>query len=196
MLYPLLQHILDFVDPITYFLFGPVDPSDGVTTFAELITLKRLVLALDVTVIMGGSLPVGWWGAFHYETRTITMREDLPDPVFRSVLAHELGHAHYSHTGHAAHDSQQERLADRFAARHLIGADEFLRACFIHGGPENVEAIAAELGVMTWVVREFLYSRAGTALADRCHNASRGTVTHITDYLLADPLILGNNVLR
>lgn len=195
MLYQILQHLQYALDPITYFLFGPVDPNDGVRTAAELLGLKRLVTALDVTVIMGSALPIGWWGAFHYDTRTITMRENLPDPVFRSVLAHELGHAHYNHSGPAAHDSQRERLADRFAARHLIGPDEFLHACFIHGGPENVEAIAAELGVMPWVVREYLHTRAGTALAGRCLSGI-SNVIHITDFTGPNPLILGNTVLR
>lgn len=166
-----------------------------------LFDLERLARALDVTVIFG-SLPAGWWGAFHHLSRTVTMREGLSSAQFRSVLAHELGHAQQGARGFALPTSKQERAADRFAAKHLIRMDDYHEALARHG--LNIAAMADDLDVMPWVVREYadtisgsLYRRIGlpavSAIPEEQYTSC--TVTDITELVGFVPTIVGNNVL-
>jgi Zn-dependent peptidase ImmA (M78 family) len=100
--------------------------------------------------VINGAPPHGWWGAYLHAYRAIILRHDLGPHQRRSTLAHELGHAHYGHTGH--HPSQ-ERLADRYAANLLINADELLDAILTH---QTIPALSAELGVMPSLVTTYL----------------------------------------
>jgi len=64
----------------------------------------------------------------------------------RVTLAHEMGHWHHGHDWSRDHDvARDERQADQYAARLLIGAGDYARAeelCGTHPG-----ALARELGV-------------------------------------------------
>lgn len=70
----------------------------------------------------------------------------------RVTLAHELGHVHHGHDWRGRHDRQRdEREADLWAARHLIGAVEYRMAERLVGSHPG--ALAKELGVTTALVR-------------------------------------------
>lgn len=174
---------------------------------ADLTDLGRLARAIDVAIVTG-ALPAGWLGAWCHKKRRITMKPDLPSHVFRSVLAHELGHAHMGHVGYHPPESLTERAADRFAAKHLIRMDDYHAAMATHGN--DAIAIARELGVMPWVVREFgrtmsggLFSRVAMGVEplrrdDRPLCSVTGSLEIVTAEVEDDVpvLILGNNVLR
>ncbi|WP_408931096.1 ImmA/IrrE family metallo-endopeptidase [Corynebacterium sp. YSMAA1_1_D6] len=72
---------------------------------------------------------------------------------YRSVLAHELGHAHYGDTptGNGHYDQRQERRADEYAARLLINPHDFEAAATWHHG--HLPAIADELEVTKHLLR-------------------------------------------
>lgn len=74
---------------------------------------------------------------------TITLRVGMDDVTTLCSLAHELGHAHYSHP--PGHYGAQERQADEFAARLLISPVDYALAERLHG--PHPAAIAHELGV-------------------------------------------------
>lgn len=163
----------------------------------NLYGLEKLVQVVDVTVVLG-ALPAGWLGAYHHKRRTITMREGLTPAWFRSVLAHELGHAYMDHAGYHLPESMQEKSADRFAAKHLIRMDDYHAALARTGG--DIRAMADELNVMPWVVREFstttsggLFARVG--ITEQEDERALCAVTDITGLVDTRPLILGNNVL-
>jgi hypothetical protein len=168
----------------------------------DIYDLGRLARAMDVTVLVG-VLPSGWLGAWCHRRREITMKPDLPRHIFRSVLAHELGHAHLGHSGYNAPDSIPERAADRFAAKHLIRMDDYHAAMATHG--DDIHAMARELNVMPWVVNEFrrttsggLFSRVGMAVPPVAFDRPMCSIGVIGDCLDEDDeiMILGNNVLR
>lgn len=94
--------------------------------------------------------PGTMWGIYEHKRRLITLRPRMGHAQLVTTLAHELGHAHYGHTGH---QPKTERLADKWAARHLLTVDlikEHSRASM------EAPAIAASLGVLPTVVRTFL----------------------------------------
>lgn len=128
---------------------------------------ESLALEMGVRVVQD-RLPKGWLGAYHRESRTITMAAGLDgEPIrYKCVLSHELGHAHYGHTADDA--PMGEWAANKFAATLLIGLDDYLQAMSDTG--DVVEA-AGVLGVMPWVVRSFqktmnggLFARTGRGL--------------------------------
>ena len=59
------------------------------------------------------------------EHRTIILRPRMRALIERTVLAHEMGHVCLGHTDSCP---RNEKMADRFAARKLIDADELRRA--------------------------------------------------------------------
>ncbi|WP_426716488.1 ImmA/IrrE family metallo-endopeptidase [Corynebacterium auriscanis] len=61
-------------------------------------------------------------GFYIDEYRVISTRKGMAVWDYKSVLAHELGHAHHKdrRSGHKHFDDRQEKRADEYAARLLI----------------------------------------------------------------------------
>lgn len=95
-----------------------------------------------------GGLPA--W--YDHKSRTISTRRGMSATLYRSSLAHELGHAHYGHMPpqDPVEYRYQERLADEYAARLLITPQEYRRAETEVG--HWPEAIADELEVTAHLV--------------------------------------------
>ena len=108
------------------------------------VDLHRLAESMGVTLRRHNGGKKGW---YDHATRTISTRRGMSIQQYRSVLAHELGHAHYGDTptGNGHFDQRQERRADEYAARLLISPIEFEAAATWHHGP--LPAIADELEV-------------------------------------------------
>ncbi|WP_313546498.1 ImmA/IrrE family metallo-endopeptidase [Corynebacterium sp.] len=104
--------------------------------------LHDMLAEIDVELVETDLLDVRFNAAYHAGTRTIFARTKL-DPITRvCAIAHELGHAV---NDDGCSSPRAERLADEWAATHLIDAnivEEVARDC---GGAPS--AIAAELGV-------------------------------------------------
>ncbi|WP_423803321.1 ImmA/IrrE family metallo-endopeptidase [Paraburkholderia fungorum] len=66
----------------------------------------------------------------------MSTRRGMSIQQYRSVLAHELGHAAHGDTptGNGHYDQRQERHADEYAARLLISPVEFEAAATWHHG--------------------------------------------------------------
>lgn len=94
--------------------------------------------------------PPGW---YDHHRRIISTRRGQSIGQYKSVLAHELGHAAYGDTptGNGHYDQRQERRADEFAARLLISPVEFEAAAAWHQG--HLPAIADELEVTQHLLR-------------------------------------------
>lgn len=128
--------------------------------------------------VVEDELPKGWLGAYHHQTKTITVVRGLclADPVrYRCVLGHELGHAHHGHT--AADKTRGERLADAFAAALLVRLDDYLEA-LKHTPPDDCVELAARLGVLPWVVRAYQRSFNGGLFARVHGQALMDPVAH------------------
>lgn len=106
--------------------------------------LHALASTMGVEVVHHTGGAPGW---YDHARRVISMRRGQSPRQYRSVLAHELGHAHYRDvpTGKGHFDQRQERRADRWAADLLISAVELRAASAWHHG--NLPAIADELDV-------------------------------------------------
>ncbi|OFQ42282.1 ImmA/IrrE family metallo-endopeptidase [Corynebacterium sp. HMSC076D02] len=94
--------------------------------------------------------PPGW---YDHRRRIISTRRGMSIQQYRSVLAHELGHAHYGDTptGNGHYDQRQERRADEYAAQLLINPTDFKAAAIWHHG--HLPAIADELEVTKHLLR-------------------------------------------
>ncbi|QAY16150.1 peptidase [Arthrobacter phage Sonali] len=90
-----------------------------------MIGLLDMASAMEVTVGWEMFLPAGWMGAYSAMTHSISLLLGMDEVEERSVMAHELGHAHYRH-GHS--DRGVEWHADKWAAHHLIDKREFFLA--------------------------------------------------------------------
>ena len=92
----------------------------------------------------------GW---YDHHRRIISTRRGQSIGQYKSVLAHELGHAHYGDTptGNGYFDQRQERRADEYAARLLISPVEFEAAATWHHG--HLPAIADELEVTQHILK-------------------------------------------
>ena len=105
----------------------------------------RLHALLDeqgVELVETGRLDARYNACFHAGSRTIVMRAGL-DPVTRvCAIAHELGHVA---NGDTCSSPRAERLADEWAAQHLVDGDRIEDIATDCGGAPS--AIAAELGV-------------------------------------------------
>lgn len=108
------------------------------------VDLHRLAESMGVTLRRHNGGKKGW---YDHATRTISTRRGMSIQQYRSVLAHELGHAAHGDTptGNGHYDQRQERRADEFAARLLISPIEFEAAATWHQG--HLPAIADELEV-------------------------------------------------
>lgn len=89
--------------------------------------------------VLPASSPHAYWDSTQ---RTITVRYGLPHRYTRSLIAHELGHAHYGHTKSAP---KSERQADEYAAHILIDEDEYRQAESTYG--TDTETLAFILNV-------------------------------------------------
>lgn len=101
----------------------------------------------------GGTL--GW---YDHNRRVISTRRGMSIQQYRSVLAHELGHAHYGDTptGNGHFDQRQERRADEYAAQLLITPADFETAAIWHH--DHLPAIADELEVTQHLLAVWLES--------------------------------------
>lgn len=92
----------------------------------------------------------GW---YDHHRRIISTRRGQSISQYRSVLAHELGHAAHrdTPTGNGHFDQRQERRADEYAARLLINPTDFETAAIWHHG--HLPAIADELEVTQHILK-------------------------------------------
>lgn len=122
------------------------------------VDLHRLAESMGVTLRRHNGGKKGW---YDHATRTISTRRGMSIQQYRSVLAHELGHAHHGDTptGNGHYDQRQERRADEYAARLLISPVEFEAAAAWHHG--HLPAIADELEVTKHLLKTWqsLYER-------------------------------------
>lgn len=96
----------------------------------------------------------GW---YDHHRRIISTRRGQSIGQYKSVLAHELGHAHYGDTptGNGHFDQRQERRADEYAAQLLINPGDFKAAAVWHHG--HLPAIADELEVTHHLLATWLH---------------------------------------
>ncbi|WP_101844534.1 ImmA/IrrE family metallo-endopeptidase [Zhihengliuella sp. ISTPL4] len=125
--------------------------------------LLRLADDLGLRVIeRAGATP----GGFQPLTRTIRLAPGMSRRTTRSILAHELGHAHLGHqpTRQPAVRARQERQADEWAARRLITPAAYAAAEELRG--PHVASLAFELDVTIEIVLAFqrLLRRQGTVV--------------------------------
>ena len=122
------------------------------------VDLHRLAESMGVTLRRHNGGKKGW---YDHATRTISTRRGMSIQQYRSVLAHELGHAAHGDTptGNGHYDQRQERRADEYAARLLISPAEFEAAATWHRG--HLPAIADELEVTKHLLKTWqsLYER-------------------------------------
>jgi len=92
----------------------------------------------------------GW---YDHHRRIISTRRGQSIGQYKSVLAHELGHAAHGDTptGNGHFDQRQERRADEYAARLLITPTDFEAAAIWHHG--HLPAIADELEVTQHILK-------------------------------------------
>lgn len=102
--------------------------------------------------------PPGW---YDHHRRIISTRRGQSIAQYKSVLAHELGHAahHDTPTGNGHYDQRQERRADEYAARLLINSTDFESAAIWH--QDHLPAIADELEVTQHILKTWtsIYER-------------------------------------
>lgn len=87
------------------------------------------------------------------DIRTIFLQSRMRAIHERSVLAHEIGHVCL---GHRDTTPRNEKLADRWAARHLIDVDELKRAA---QSTEDLGSWCHELNVSADILDRFLQDR-------------------------------------
>ena len=92
----------------------------------------------------------GW---YDHHRRIISTRRGQSIGQYKSVLAHELGHAAHrdTPTGNGHFDQRQERRADEYAAQLLINPHDFETAAIWHHG--HLPAIADELEVTQHILK-------------------------------------------
>lgn len=92
----------------------------------------------------------GW---YDHRRRVISTRRGQSISQYKSVLAHELGHAAHrdTPTGNGHYDQRQERRADEYAAQLLINPHDFKAAAIWHHG--HLPAIADELEVTQHILK-------------------------------------------
>jgi hypothetical protein len=94
-------------------------------------------------------------GEYDHARKVIRLRPGMSARLHRSVLAHELGHAAFSHTPtrFGPVHAKQERMAEEWAALRLITPADYRHVEEIHAGHPG--AMALDLGVMKSIVIAF-----------------------------------------
>lgn len=105
---------------------------------------------MGVSVEWEDFLPLGWVGAYCAIQGVIYMLRGMPRAKTRTVLGHELGHAHYKHEGRTTRD---EWLADVWAAQKLITPELYLEASW---GSPSLEDLSRRLGVTPHMAEVFI----------------------------------------
>lgn len=126
------------------------------TSATGFTTLAVIAEYLGVTTTHHEDGPPGY---YDHHTRTISTRRGMHPAIYRSTLAHELGHATYQDqpTGNGYYDQKQENRADRLAVRLLFTDHEF-REAYDWCGPD-VSALADELECSQHHIRTYLKRR-------------------------------------
>lgn len=95
-------------------------------------------------------------GIYLDQYKTISTRRGMAIWDYKSVLAHELGHAHYRdrRNGHRHFDEKQERRADEYAANLLIDPQQLLHLAPWHG--HDYRSLAADLEVTPHLLKTYL----------------------------------------
>lgn len=104
--------------------------------------------------------PNGWWGLYDHPRRLITLRPGMAPVQARCTLMHELGHAHYGHTGVTG---KQELLANRWAAYRLVDWTQLLSVAPCERG---IAGVAASLGVLPSVLETYLKTLTRVELSE------------------------------
>lgn len=114
------------------------------------VELHLLAESMGVQLRRHTGGPPGW---YDHRRRIISTRRGMSIQQYRSVLAHELGHAAHGDTptGNGHYDQRQERRADEYAAQLLINPTDFESAAIWHHG--HLPAIADELEVTKHLLR-------------------------------------------
>lgn len=116
---------------------------------------------MGVSIEWEDFLPLGWFGAYWAAQGVIYMLRGMPRTQTRTVLGHELGHAHYGHEGRTTAD---EWHADKWAAGKLITLEAYLEAS--RGRPE-LDVVARRLGVTPHLLQVYMrVSRAPGAFME------------------------------
>lgn len=122
------------------------------------VELHLLAESMGVQLRRHTGGPPGW---YDHRRRIISTRRGMSIQQYRSVLAHELGHAAHGDTptGNGHYDQRQERRADEYAAQLLINPTDFESAAIWHHG--HLPAIADELEVTKHLLKTWqsLYER-------------------------------------
>lgn len=122
------------------------------------VELHLLAESMGVQLQRHTGGPPGWYD--HYR-RIISTRRGQSIGQYKSVLAHELGHAAHGDTptGNGHFDQRQERRADEYAARLLINPSDFKASAIWHQG--HLPAIADDLEVTKHLLKTWqsLYER-------------------------------------
>ncbi|PXY04647.1 ImmA/IrrE family metallo-endopeptidase [Corynebacterium striatum] len=122
------------------------------------VELHRLAESMGVQLQRHTGGSPGW---YDHHRRIISTRRGQSISQYKSVLAHELGHAAHrdTPTGNGHFDQRQERRADEYAANLLINPHDFEAAAIWHHG--HLPAIADELEVTQHLLRTWnaLYER-------------------------------------
>lgn len=95
----------------------------------------------------------GW---YDHHRRIISTRRGMSIQQYRSVLAHELGHAAHrdAPTGNGHYDQRQERRADEYAAQLLINPADFEASAIWH--QDCLAAMADDLEVTHHLLKIWL----------------------------------------
>lgn len=120
------------------------------TRFHDLAIICEII---DVSTDHHEGGPAGY---YDHKTRTISTRKGLSAALFRSTLAHEIGHATFRDhpTTHDHFDQKQETRADRFAIRLLFDDDDFQAAYDWCG--HDIPALAEELECSQHHIRTYM----------------------------------------
>lgn len=106
-------------------------------------------------------------GYYEHEVQTITLNSAMTEPLLRSTLAHELGHAHYGHIADVDPRLRErhEHLANRFAADLLIEDADYAEQEALVG--PHPGAIAVGLCVATYTVEVYQSMRSRSPIRRR-----------------------------
>lgn len=107
----------------------------------------RLGVTISVAHIEG--LDENLLGYYDHDSSEVVVEISLTHAQKKAVIAHELGHAYYSHE---CGGKRNERQANRYAAELLVDPVEYATAERLNDSPE---AIARELDVTPEIVKDY-----------------------------------------